>query len=224
MASRGSKGPAAPWWARCSPPSAPGGSASTRRGFSWLGRASASCSRPPWAPGWNIAGGAPYNGQLLPYNGPLLKESRHEAHRGDRGVVAARRWGSRRAGHDQGSSGARSAGRRQRQRRRSSGREERGRPSGTGHGIGVSRGRGPARPVDQGQRGRRNSDPPRVVPRGHTGGRRRAAGGRLTVAHLESKVCAGGLDRAVARRGEGRGGDRAEADRLHGRAVTVTSP
>src|SRR6059058_2342822 len=55
MASRGSKGPAAPWWARCSPPSAPGGSASTRRGFSWPGRASAWCSRPRWARGWNIA-------------------------------------------------------------------------------------------------------------------------------------------------------------------------
>src|SRR5438477_444518 len=71
---------------------------------------------------------------------------------------------------------------------------------------------------------RRTSDPPRVVPRRHTSGRRRAAGGRLTVAHLESKECAGGLDRTVARRGERRGGGRAEADRLHGRAVTVTSP
>src|SRR5205814_1422584 len=57
MASRGSKGPAAPWWARCSPPSAPGGSASTRRGFSWLGRGSASCSPRAWARGWNIAAG-----------------------------------------------------------------------------------------------------------------------------------------------------------------------
>src|SRR5438093_6680536 len=84
MASRRSKGPAAPWSARCLLPSALGGSASTWRGSSSPGQGSARCSRPPWVRGWNIAAVAPYNGQLLKYSGQLLKESHHEAHRGDR--------------------------------------------------------------------------------------------------------------------------------------------
>src|SRR5216110_3469181 len=69
--------------------------------FQLAGAGFGMCSPRAWARGWNIAAGAPYNGQLLPYNGHLWKESRHEAHRGDRGVVPARRWGARGAGYDQ---------------------------------------------------------------------------------------------------------------------------
>src|SRR5947208_844582 len=90
MASRRSKGPAAPWSARCLLPSALGGSASTWRGSSSPGQGSARCSRPPWVRGWNIAAVAPYNGQLLKYSGQLLKERHHEAHRGDRGAGRGR--------------------------------------------------------------------------------------------------------------------------------------
>src|SRR5438094_10320827 len=52
---------------------------------------------PPWVRGWNIAAVAPYNGQLLKYSGQLLKESHHEANRGGRGAVPARRPGAPRA-------------------------------------------------------------------------------------------------------------------------------
>src|SRR5256886_15390558 len=94
-------------------------------------------------------------------------------------------------------------------------------PAAAGHRRRIPGGCRPTQLLDQGG-GRRRLDPsPRVVSWRHAGGRRRAAGGRVALAHVEPQDGTGRLDRSLARRGERRGRHGVEENRLYGRTVTV---